>query len=219
MDFHEIFRIGRLWHNQGTLRNIWGDDRFNPLDTGFIFLFFYLGPCLLAISRKKRWMAIHKIAQRATGYTISRQKDFFTLSKLGVAVFWPLGVLLVLNVALHHWWSNFININSDENLCLISKLYQNILLMNPYICSNFSIDAFIFSCNIYELHNTFSKCNNFQCNNPPSMFYFFLIQMFWFIAIWHGTVWLLIYNIYCDVHVHLLLGNKINALTWVSVSP
>ena len=159
MDFHEIFRIGRLWHNQGTLRNIWGDDRFNPLDTGFIFLFFYLGPCLLAISRKKRWMAIHKIAQRA------------------------------------------------------------ILLMNPYICSNFSIDAFIFSCNIYELHNTFSKCNNFQCNNPPSMFYFFLIQMFWFIAIWHGTVWLLIYNIYCDVHVHLLLGNKINALTWVSVSP
>ena len=52
-----------------------GDDRFNPLDTGFLF-FYFLGPCLLATSRNTGWMDIHEIfriwTQEAIGYTVSR---------------------------------------------------------------------------------------------------------------------------------------------------
>ena len=56
-----------------------GDDRFNPLGIGF--LFYFLGPCLLATSRNTGWMDIHEIfriwTQEAIGYTVSRLNRLF----------------------------------------------------------------------------------------------------------------------------------------------
>ena len=56
-----------------------GDILFNPLGIGF--LFYFLGPCLLATSRNTGWMDIHEIfriwTQEAIGYTVSRLRRLF----------------------------------------------------------------------------------------------------------------------------------------------
>ena len=56
-----------------------GDDRFNPLDTGFFFL--SPGSCLLATSHNTGWMDIHEIVriwtQEAIGCTVSRLSRLF----------------------------------------------------------------------------------------------------------------------------------------------
>ena len=63
---------------RNNLQHFWGD-RFNPLDTGF--LFYSLGLCLLATSRNTGCMDINEIfrlwIQEAISYTVSGLRRLF----------------------------------------------------------------------------------------------------------------------------------------------
>ena len=60
-DFHEISTLGRIWHRRqsGSFLGCCVQPNWYS-----VYIFFFLDPCLLALSRNKGWIDIHEIFRR-----------------------------------------------------------------------------------------------------------------------------------------------------------